>query len=191
MSTPVQVHRVPALFVLAAVLIAYMQAPASARHNFSMLEVDRQEIAAGEQIGVSGFSYTDAVYIRFGSTDGQILAELQPSEDDIIKGTAQIPMRTVAGRYVLYAVQQDAGGKPSRFPGQAAVTVVEAGGSPLGLTTGFETEARTAELIEAAPFSTSDFLKLALATIGVLSLLTAAFYGLFLQPLRSTSGARP
>ncbi len=156
-----------------------------------MLEVDRQEISAGEEIGVSGFSYTDTVYIRFGSTDGQILAELQPSEDDIIKGTAQIPVGTPAGRYVLYAVQQDAEGNPSRFPGQAAVTVVESGGPPLGLTTGFETEARPVELIQSASFSTGDFLKLALATIGVLSLLTVACYGLLLRQRRSTDEARP
>lgn len=179
------------MLALVAVIIAYVQVPASARHNFSMLEVDRQQIVAGEEIGVSGFSYTDTTYIRFGSTDGQILTELQPSEEDIIEGTAQIPMGTVAGRYVLYAVQQDAEGKPSRFPGQAAVTVVEAGGPPLGLTTGFETEARPIELIQADSFSTGDFLQLALATIGALSLFTAAFYGLFLQRRRSTAGARP
>lgn len=155
-----------------------------------MLEVDKQEIAAGEEIGVTGFSYTDTVYIRFGSTDGQILAELQPSEDDIIKGTVQVPVGTPAGRYVLYAVQQDAEGNPSRFPGQAAVTVVGPGGPPLGLTTGFEAEARPVELIQSASFSTGDFLKLALATIGVLSLLTAACYGLLLRQRRSTDEAR-
>ena len=155
-----------------------------------MLEVDRQELAAGEEVGVSGFSYTDTVYLRFGSTDGPILAELQPSEDDIIKGTARIPAETPAGRYVLYAVQQDAEGNPSRFPGQAAVTVVERGGPPLGLITGFETEERPVDLIESASFSTADFLKVALATIGVLSLLTATFYGLFLRRGHSTREAR-
>lgn len=183
-------HRVLAMLSLVAVVIAYLQVPASARHNFSMLEVDRQEIMAGEEIGVSGFSYTDTTFIRFGSTDGQILTELQPSEENVIKGTVQIPTGTVAGRHVLYAVQQDAEGKPSRFPGQAAVTVVEAGGPPLSLTTGLETQARPVELIETDPFSTGDFLQLALATIGALSLLTAAFYGLFLQPRRSAAGAR-
>lgn len=190
-SIRTRAHRLPTTIALIVVIFAFVQIPASARHNFSMLEVDRQEISAGEEIGVSGFSYTDTVYIRFGSTDGQILAELQPSENDIIKGTAQIPVGTPAGRYVLYAVQQDAEGNPSRFPGQAAVTVVESGGPPLGLTTGFETEARPVELIQSASFSTGDFLKLALATIGVLSLLTVACYGLLLRQRRSTDEARP
>lgn len=186
-----RVRRVPTLLAFAVAIIACVQVPAAARHNFSMLEVDRQELAAGEEVGVSGFSYTDTVYIRFGSTDGEILAELQPSEDDIIKGTAQIPVGTPAGRYVLYAVQQDAEGYPSRFPGQAAVTVVEPGGPPLGLTTGLEIEERPVELIRSASFSIGDFLKLALATIGVLSLLTATFYRLFLQRGRSASEGRP
>lgn len=184
------VRRVATLLVLVLAIIACMQVPASARHNFSMLEVDRQELAAGDEVGVSGFSYTDTAYIRFGSVNGQILAELQPSDDDMIKGTARIPVGTPAGRYVLYAVQLDAEGEPRRFPGQAAVTVVEPGGPPLGLTTGFEIEMRPVGLTESASFSIGDFLMLALATIGVLSLLTAAFYQLFLQR-RHSSGARP
>ena len=170
--------------------IGCVQLPASARHNFSMLDVDRAEVVAGEEIGVSGFSYTDTAYIRFGSVDGQILAELQPSDDDMIKGTVQIPMGTPAGRHVLYAVQQDADGAPSRFPGLAALTVVEPGGPPLGLATGFETEARPEDLIESAPFSIGDFLSLALAMVGALSLLTAAFYGLFIRR-RHASAVRP
>ena len=185
------VRPVPALLAFVVAIIACMQVPAAARHNFSMLEADRQKLAAGEELAVSGFSYTDTVYIRFGSTDGQILAQLQPSEDDVIKGTAQIPVGTPAGRYVLYAVQQDAEGQPSRFPGQAAVTVVEAGGPPLDLTNGFEAEERPVELIRSASFSIGDFLKLALASIGVLSLLTATFYRLFLQRGHSTSEGRP
>ena len=184
-------RRVPTLLSLVVLIVASVQMPASARHNFSMLEVDRQEIAAGEVVGVSGFSYTDTAYIRFGSIDGQILAELQPSEEDIIKGTAEIPVGTPAGRYVLYAVQQDAEGRPSRFPGQAALTVAAPGGAPLGVTNGFETETRPADLIESASFSAADFVKLALATVGFLSLLTAAIYALFLQPGRSARRARP
>ncbi|HEV2070923.1 MAG TPA: hypothetical protein VGR26_14125 [Acidimicrobiales bacterium] len=167
-----------------------IQLPASARHNFSMLDVDRTEVVAGEEIGVSGFSYTDTAYIRFGSVDGQILAELQPSDEDIIKGTVQIPMGAPAGRHVLYAVQQNADGEPSRFPGLAALTVVGPGGPPLGLAIRSETEARPEDLIESAPFSIGDFLTLALATVGALSLLTAAFYGLFIRR-RHASGARP
>ncbi len=184
------VLRIPILPAVLLAIIACMQVPAAARHNFSMLEVDRQELSAGEEVGLSGFSYTDTVYIRFGSTDGQILAELRPSEDDIIEGTAQIPVGTPAGRYVLYAVQQDAEGKPSRFPGQASVTVVEPGGPPLGLATGFEIEARPEDPIEATPFSIGDFLTLALATIGALNLLTAAFYALFIRR-RHASGVQP
>ena len=170
--------------------IGSIQLPASARHNFSMLDVDRTEVVGGEELGVSGFSYTDTAYIRFGSVDGQVLAELQPSDDDMIKGTVQIPMGTPAGRHVLYAVQQDADGRPSRFPGLAALTVVEPGGPPLGLATGFETETRPEDLIESAPFSIGDFLTLVLATVGALSLLTAAFYGLFIRR-QHASGVRP
>lgn len=181
--------RIRSMLALVVAIIGCAQLPALARHNFSMLEVDRTEVAAGEEIGVSGFSYTDTAYIRFGSTDGPVLAELQPSDDDIIKGTVQIPIGAAAGRYVLYAVQQDAEGKPSRFPGQAALTVVEPGGPPLGLATGFEMEARPVDLIESPSFSIGDFLTLALATIGALSLLTAALYGLVLQR-RNPSGVR-
>ena len=185
-------RRVTILLALVVAAIGCMQLPASARHNFSMLEVDRTEVFAGEEVGVSGFSYTDTAYIRLGSVEGQLLGELQPSDDDIIQGTVQIPMGIAAGRHVLYAVQQDADGEPSRFPGLAALTVVEPGGPPLGLATGFEAEPRPEDLIESAPFSIGDFLTLALATVGALSLLTAAFYGLFIFiRRRHASGVRP
>ncbi len=178
------------VLVLGAVTFAFAQTPASARHNFSILEVARQEVAAGDTVEVSGFSYTETAFIRLGSIDGQILAELQPSMDNIIKGTVQIPVGTAFGRSVLYAVQQDAEGKPSRFPGQAAVTIVGPGGPPIGIPAEFQREERPGGLIESDPFSVGEFVRLALATMGVMSLLTLAFYGLVLQRRKSSRGTQ-
>ncbi len=42
------VRRLPLLFAFVAVTLAFVQVPASARHNFSILEVARQEVAAGD-----------------------------------------------------------------------------------------------------------------------------------------------
>jgi hypothetical protein len=47
------------MLAFVAVTLAFVQMPASARHNFSMLEVARQEVAAGDIVEVSGFSYTE------------------------------------------------------------------------------------------------------------------------------------
>jgi hypothetical protein len=183
-------RRLPLLFAFVAVTFAFVQAPASARHNFSILEVARQELAAGDIVEVSGFSYTEITFIRLGSTDGQVLAELEPSPDNVIKGNVQIPVGTAAGRSVLYAVQQDAEGNPSRFPGQAAVTIMGPGGPPLGLPAGFEREARPATLTESDPFSVGEFVRLVLATMGVMGVLTIAFYVLVLQQRNSARRSR-
>jgi hypothetical protein len=137
-----------------------------------MLAVADQEVAAGDEVGVSGFSYTDTAYIRFGQLDGPVLVALEPTEDNIISGTVRIPQAVRPGRYVLYAVQQDEAGNPSRFPGQAALTVVEPGGPPLGSMRDAESEVRPASLIVADSFSLGEFLTIALATVGVMSLFT-------------------
>lgn len=142
-----------------------------------MLEVADQVVGAGAEVGVSGFSYTATAYIRFGQVDGPVLATLEPSDDDVISGTVRIPESAAAGRYVLYAVQQDEAGKPNRFPGKAALTVVEPGGPPLESVSATEPEVRPAGFVLADPFSLGDFLMIALATVGVMSLLTMAIYG--------------
>jgi len=175
-------RRLTLMFAFVAVTLAFVQVPASARHNFSILEVARQEVAAGDIVEVSGFSYTEITYIRLGSTEGQVLAELEPSPDNVIKGNVQIPVGTAVGRSVLYAVQQDAEGSPSRFPGQAALLIVGPGGPPLGLPAGFEREERPGFLVESDSLSVGEFVRLVLATMGVMGALTIAFYGfVFLQ----------
>lgn len=167
-------------------LLVALSLPASARHNFSILEVADQEVAAGEEVVVSGFSYTDTAFIRFGRVDGSVLAALEPTDDDIIKGTVRIPEATPAGRYVLYAVQQDEAGNPSRFPGRAALTVAAPGGPPLEVAARLEQEVLPADLIVADAFSVGGFVALALATVGVASLVTLVVYGL-VSPRRRPS----
>jgi hypothetical protein len=162
--------------LVGAGLLLFSSSSASARHNFSMLEVADQVVGAGTEVGVSGFSYTATAYIRFGQIDGPVLATLEPSDDDVISGTVRIPESAAAGRYVLYAVQQNEAGKPNRFPGKAALTVVEPGGPPLEAVSATEPEVRPAGFVLADPFSLGDFLSIALATVGVMSLLTMAIY---------------
>lgn len=137
-----------------------------------MLEVASQEVGAGGEVAVSGFSYTATVFIRFGQIDGPVLATLQPTDDDIISGTVRIPEATVSGRYVLYAVQQDEVGKPSRFPGQAALSVVEPGGPPLEPATPSAQEIRPPDFSVADELSLGGFLTIVLATFGSASLVT-------------------
>jgi hypothetical protein len=161
--------------LVGAGLLLFSASSASARHNFSMLEVADQVVGAGAEVGVSGFSYTATAYIRFGQVDGPVLATLEPSEG-VISGTVRIPESAAAGRYVLYAVQQDEAGKPNRFPGKAALTVVGPGGPPLEAVNATEPEVRPAGFVLADPFSLGDFLSIALATVGVMSLLTMAIY---------------
>ncbi len=180
-------HRALIILATGAWVVLFAPAPASARHNFSMLEVASQEVAAGDEVGVSGFSYTDTAYIRFGQLDGPVLAALEPSDDGIISGTVRIPDSTRAGRYVLYAIQQDEAGEPSRFPGEAALTVVTPGGPPLGPARDTEPAVRPVSLIVGDPFTLGDFLTVALATVGVMSLLTMIVYG-FASQRRFTLG---
>ena len=171
------------VLVLAPVGALLIQAPASARHNFSVLEVDRQQAMAGDDVVLSGFSYTDPVEIRFGGLDGQMLAELAPTEDNLINGVVKIPADTAPGRYILFAVQRDAAGKPSRFPGQAAVTVAGAGGASLNSKTGLELEERPAGLVIREAATPGELITVALAAVGAASLLS-----LFVFPVLSRRG---
>jgi hypothetical protein len=181
-------RRILCIVVAVVGLLVALSLPASARHNFSMLEVAAQEVAAGEEVVVSGFSYTDTAFIRFGSVDGPVLAALEPTDDDIIKGTVRIPEAAPAGRYVLYAVQQDEAGNPSRFPGGAALTVAAPGGPPLEVAAGPKPEALPDNLIVADAFSVGDFVAVALAAVGVASLVTLVAYGLVSPRRRLLAG---
>lgn len=137
--------------VLAVAAVLSLDAPALARHNFSMLRVSPELGAAGGEVSVSGFSYpvNTKVAIRFNAVDGPVLAELDPTANQDISGTVRIPAGTAAGRYVLYAVQYDAAGKPNRIPGRAAVTVGGRDGPPPAAAVGLELEARPGALIRA------------------------------------------
>ncbi len=181
-------RRIFCVVVAVVGLLVALSLPASARHNFSMLEVAAQEVAAGEEVVVSGFSYTDTAFIRFGLVDGPVLAALEPTDDDRIKGTVRIPEAAPAGRYVLYAVQQDEAGNPSRFPGRAALTVAAPGGPPLEAAAGPEPEVLPANLIVADAFSVGDFVAVALAAVGVASLVTLVVYGLVSPRRRLSTG---
>lgn len=100
---------------------------AKARHNFSILDVSAAEVSPGDSVSVRGFSYTDTAFIYLGALDGPVLAELQPSDQDIISGDVVIPSNAPPGRTLLYAVQQDSNGAPTRLPGRAALTIKGAG----------------------------------------------------------------
>lgn len=171
------------VLILVAVGALLIQAPALARHNFSVLEVDRQQAMAGEDVVVSGFSYTDPVEIRFGGLDGQMLAELAPTEDDSINGVIKIPADATPGRYILFAVQRDAAGNPSRFPGQAAVTVAGAGGASLNSKTALKLEERPAGLVIRDAATPGELITVALAAVGAASLL-----GIIVFPVLSRRG---
>ncbi len=173
----VVLHRALVVLPTVASVVLLAAWPASARHNFSMLEVATQQVAAGEEVAVSGFSYTETAYIRLDGLDGPVLTSLEPSDDDVISGIVRIPESAEPGRHVLYAIQQDEAGNPSRFPGKAALTVVEPGGPPLRPLPDTEPDVRPASLIVADPFSFADFLTIALATVGAMSLVTMVVYG--------------
>lgn len=167
--------------------------PVFGRHNFSILEVERQLVTAGMDIPISGFSYTDTVFVRFGSPDGPILAEFEPTENDIVEGVIKIPTDVAPGQYVLYALQQDPEGAPSRLPGQAAVTVVGPGGPPLDsdFAEGFEREARPEDLTAQGDLSSGAFFGIVLVTIAALSLVMMAISRLTLRRRSPLVAQRP
>ena len=160
-----------ALVPVIAVLLA---APALGRHNFSMLKVNPVLGVSGSEVSVSGFSYpvNAKVLIRFNSLDGPVLAELEPNSNQDIAGTVRIPEGTPSGRYVLYAVQYDAGGTVNRIPGRGAVTVVSPGGSPPAIPTGLELDARPGDLARAEGATAGELALVALGTLALAGLLT-------------------
>lgn len=129
--------------------------PAAARHNFSMLTVRPSVAAPGDEVTVSGFSYTKTAVVRFGAVDGPELARLEPNANNDISGTVRIPADARPGRHVLFAMHQDDQGRPTRFPGRAALVVAGPGGPPVNLTTGLELEPRPVDPLarDAVPLS--------------------------------------
>lgn len=160
-------------FLVAAVVIS-SAAPALGRHNFSILKADPDLVASGAEVSVTGFSYPVKikVLIRFNALDGPVLAELEPTSNQDIAGTVRIPEGTAAGRYVLYALQYGADGKPNRIPGRAAVTVVGPGGTRPAGPTGLELEHRPATLVRSEGASSSELVLVGLGALGLAALLS-------------------
>lgn len=149
--------------------LVFAQAPAEARHNFSMLrDVEPGEVEPGESVSVSGFSYSDTVEIRFDDFDGPLLAELEPDANEDIEGEVQVPSDVKPGRYILYAVQRDDQGDISRFPGQAEVVVGEPG-PPRDPDA--EAEARSAGLVTQGGPSPVSLLLVVVGTAAIAGLL--------------------
>ena len=163
-----------ALVALVPVLALASAAPALGRHNFSMLKVSPELGVSGAEVAVSGFSYpvNAKVSIRFNSLDGPVLAELEPNFNQDIAGTVRIPDGTPAGRYVLYAVQYDPGGKVNRIPGRAAMTVTTPGGAASAMPTGLELEARPNDLVRAEGATTGELVLVGLGALALAALLS-------------------
>lgn len=164
------------LSILVPAVVLSLAAPALGRHNFSMLKADPELVASGAEVSVTGFSYpvNTKVLIRFNAFDGPVLAELDPTQNQDIAGTVRIPEGTVAGRYVLYALQYGADGNPNRIPGRAAVTVVGPGGTPPTGPTGLELERRPATLARSEGPSGGELVLVGLVALGLAALLSLA-----------------
>lgn len=175
--------------LLVALGLLATQAPAFARHNFSMLVAEDQEVAAGDEVAVSGFSYTETAVVRFGAVDGPLLARLEPTENEDIEGTVRIPPDTAPGRYILFAMHEDSAGEPARFPGRAAVTVVGAGGAPLDFRTGLELVERPMGLLVQNSVNVGALVVVALA-VGSVGLVGVLVFGLVSRTGRPAAGGQ-
>ena len=165
----------PLVLVLGSVLALVWQTPVQARHNFSMLEVSPRQATSGQEVTVSGFSYTKTAVVRFGALDGPVLAELEPTSNNDIRGVVRIPPDAKPGRHILFAMHQDDKGKPTRFPGRAAIIVSGAGGPPYGFTDELQLEARPIGVLERDSISVGNLLFVAAATAGAASFVAGVF----------------
>ena len=161
---------VPLVLTLGGVGALVWHSPAEARHNFSMLEVNPQHATSGQEVTVSGYSYTKTAVVRFGALDGPVLARLEPTSNNDIRGIVRIPGDARPGRHVLFAMHEDENGKPTRFPGRAAIVVSGPGGPPIGLNQELALEARPGGVLERDPVSGRNLLLVAVATAGAGSL---------------------
>lgn len=174
---------------LGGLVVVASGVPADARHNFSMLAVSPQQAAAGDEVTVSGFSYTKTAVVRFGALDGPVLARLEPDANNDIRGTVRIPPEARPGRHVLFAMHQDEQGKPTRFPGRAAVVVSGPGGPPLGVTTGLALEPRPRDVLQRDSASPGSLVLVAVATAGAGCLLAGVVLVLLAGRRRVADGA--
>lgn len=161
---------VPVVLIVGSVLSIVGHSPALARHNYSMLEVSPQQATSGQDVIVSGFSYTKTAVIRFGALDGPVLARLEPTANNDIRGVVRIPPDVRPGRYVLYAMHENEQGKPTRFPGRAALVVSGPGGPPIGVGQELALEARPVGVLERDSVPGKNLLFAAVATAGAGSL---------------------
>ncbi len=161
--------------MLGSVPALVLHAPAEARHNFSMLEVSPQQATSGQEVTVSGYSYTKTAVVRFGAVDGPVLAALEPTSNNDIRGVVRIPPDAPPGRHILFAMHQDDKGQPTRFPGRAAIIVSGPGGPPRGVNDELQLEARPSGVLERASISGGNLLLVAAATAGAASLVAGVF----------------
>ena len=166
---------VPLVIVLGSALGLVFHGPAEARHNFSMLEVSPQQATSGQEVTVSGFSYTKTAVVRFGALDGPVLARLDPTSNNDIRGVVRIPPDTLPGRHILFAMHEDDKGKPTRFPGRAAIIVSGPGGPPLGVDDDLKVESRPIGVLEQRSVSRGALLFVAVGTAGGASLVAGIF----------------
>ena len=169
----------PLVLVLGSVLALVWQAPVQARHNFSMLEVSPQQATSGQEVTVSGFSYTKTAVVRFGALDGPVLATLEPTSNNDISGVVRIPPDAKPGRHILFAMHEDDKGKPTRFPGRAAITVSGPGGPPRGVNDELQLESRPIGVLERDSVPLGNLLLVAAATAGAASLVAGVFLVLY------------
>ncbi len=148
---------------------------AGARHNFSILDLSAAEVAPGDSVRVRGFSYTDTAFLHLGAVDGPVLAELQPSEENIISGDVTIPPDAAPGRTLLYAVQQDPNGAPTRLPGRAPLTI-QGPGASANQEAAAAVEARPSRFDVGGNGSFAITVVAALATTALLGAVTTAYF---------------
>ena len=178
---------VPLGVVLGSVLALVWHAPAEARHNFSMLEVSPQQTTSGQEVTVSGFSYTKTAVVRFGAVNGPVLARLEPTANNDIRGVVRIPPEAPPGRHILFAMHEDDKGKPTRFPGRAAIIVSGPGGPPVGVNDELTLDSRPIGVLERDDVSRGNLLLVAVGTAGAASLVAGVF--LVLSGRRRSAGS--
>ena len=104
-----------------------------------------------------------------------MLAELAPTSNNDIRGVVRIPPDAPPGRHILFAMHQDDNGKPTRFPGRAAVIVSGPDGPPRGVNDELQLEARPIGVLERDSISAGSLLFVAAATAGAASLVAGVF----------------
>lgn len=185
-------RRLLAVIVGFALTVMAPLSHARARHNFSTLQVSELTVAAGGKVEVSGFSYTADVFVQLGDVDGLLLAKLTPSSDNIIKATVTIPADTPPGRHVLFALQRDGQGAPSRLPGRAAIIVTGPGAAR-----GAAVEPQTVSIERPSAFTSSGgtsvlgFAAVAVGTMAGLAVVTLVAVSVFKRRGAGVAGRQP